>query len=170
MFFPTAWTPCWYNTFLRHLGKYVKTCGSGYSEVFWCLCNMFLGSIRILCHPNGICLVDIPWFSEIHLSSRGNPPLDHLMVAPISSPPEWSLSIVVGHINHDPLILQQQTNTRRPPILTSDHEGSISILLFQIGIDIGMGKDDGDNRVMAFPAGGDRGGIGTIPFILPIDI
>jgi len=33
-----------------------------------------------------------------------------------------------------------------------------------------MGKEDGDHRIMAIPAGGDKGGPSMIPFILPIDI
>ena len=53
---------------------------------------------------------------------------------------------------------------------TNDHEGSVSKLILQIGIDIGMGKEDGDNRVMATPAGGVKGGPGIFPFIPPIDI
>jgi len=68
------------------------------------------------------------------------------------------------------MILQQQTDTRRISRRTSDHEGSPSTLLLEIGIDVGMGKEDGDNRVMALPAGGDKGGPSMIPFILPIDI
>jgi len=79
-------------------------------------------------------------------------------------------SISVGFINLDPLILQQQTHTRRTSRKTSHHEGSPSILLFKIGIDVGMGKEDGDNRVMAIHAGGVKGGPGIIPLILPIDI
>jgi len=92
------------------------------------------------------------------------------MPAGVSSPPEWSDSTVVGLINHDPLILQQQTHTRRTSIPTNSPEGSPSIIILQIGIDVGMGKEDGDNRVMAIPAGGVKGGTGIIPFILPIGI
>jgi len=79
------------------------------------------------------------------------------------------VSIVAGLIKHDLLMLQQQTHTQCPSIHTSDHEGSPSILVLQIGIDAGMGKEDGDNRVMAFKAGSVKGGPGT-PLILPIDI
>ena len=61
-------------------------------------------------------------------------------------------------------------STRRISIPRSDHEGSVSILILQIGIDVGMGKEDGDNRVMAIPAGGVKGGPGTPLLILPIDI
>ena len=68
------------------------------------------------------------------------------------------------------MILQQQTHTRRLPRITSGHEGSVSILILQIGIDVGMGKEDGDNRVMAIVAGDVKGGPGTPLFILPIDI
>jgi len=52
------------------------------------------------------------------------------------------------------MILLQQTDTRRPSIKTSIHEGSVFTLVFQIGIDVGMGKEDGHNRVMAIVAGG----------------
>jgi len=61
------------------------------------------------------------------------------------------------------LILQQQTHTRRTSIRTSDQEGSVSILGLQIGIDVGMGKEDGDNQDMAFDAGGVKGGSGILP-------
>ena len=88
----------------------------------------------------------------------------------MSSMVEWSTSIHVGHINLDPLILQQQTDTRRPSIITSRYEGSPPKLPLQIGIDVGMGKEDGDNRVMALVAGGEKGGNVIILLILPIDI
>jgi len=68
------------------------------------------------------------------------------------------------------LILQQQTHTRCPSRITSPFEGSLSIPLLQIGIDVGMGKEDGDNRLIASVAGDEKGGMGTPLLILPIDI
>jgi len=70
-----------------------------------------------------------------------------MTVVKTSSTVERSDSISVGFINLDPMILQRQTDTRRLSFGTSRREGSISVLLLQIGIDVGMGKEDGDNRV-----------------------
>ena len=68
-------------------------------------CLLFL-----LCRSNGIC-PEISWCPQMHLSSRDNPPLDHILVALVSSPKKGSVSFRFGLINHDPMILQQQTGT-----------------------------------------------------------
>ena len=69
-----------------------------------------LGLSFLLCHSNGIILL-IPWLSQIHLPSRGNPPLDHFKVSITSSTLEWGVSIIVRLIDLDPGILEQQLNT-----------------------------------------------------------
>ena len=71
--------------------------------------HFFLSSL--LCSANGIRLLDIPWFPEIHLPSRGNPPLDVVKVATRSSIPEWSESTFVGLVHIDPGIIQHHSNT-----------------------------------------------------------
>src|ERR1700758_925541 len=83
----------------------------------------YLGVLVLLCLSNGI-IVLIPWLSQIHLPSRGNPPLDHLKVSIRSSPPEWGFPIIVRLIDLDPGIPEQQPNTGGPSIGTSYQEGS----------------------------------------------
>ena len=93
-----------------------------------CLAGIFLESLQqghhfcpavLLCPANGIRLVGIPWFPEIHLSSGRNPPLDDVKVAITSSTPEWSVSIIAGLVHFDPGILQHLTNTGGTSIGTS---------------------------------------------------
>ena len=64
-----------------------------------------------LCPANGIRLADIPWFPEIHLPSRRNPPLDDVKVTTGSSTPEWSAPITIGPVHSHPGIFQHLTNT-----------------------------------------------------------
>jgi len=56
----------------------------------------------LLCLPNGISLVDIPWFPKIDLSPRSDPPPDDVKVAITSSPKEWNVSGVVGLVYCNP--------------------------------------------------------------------
>ena len=111
-----------------------------------CLCGITLKSLQqgrhlclavLLCHANGIRLVDIPWFPEIYLSSRGNPTLDDVKVAIISSTPEWSASILGGLVHFHPGILQHLTNTGGVSI-ASKIKGGLSTYVLHIDIYVRM--------------------------------
>jgi len=88
---------------------------------------------------NGIRLVDIPWFPEIYLPPRRNPPLDDVKTTIGSSPPERSLSRIVALVRFHPVILQHHlTNTGGVPVVTSEQEGSASEYVLHIDINVRM--------------------------------
>ena len=91
----------------------------------------------LLCPANGIRLAYIPWFPEIHLPPRGDPPFDDAKEAIISSTPEWSASIIFGHVQFDPGILQHLTNTGGASI-ASPIKGSPSCTVLHIDIYVRM--------------------------------
>ena len=90
-----------------------------------------------LCSANGIRLVDIPRFPEIHLPPRRDPHLDDAKVAMISSTVEWSPSSIVGLAYFHPGILQHLTNTGGASI-ASIRKGSASTMALRIDINVRM--------------------------------
>ena len=89
-----------------------------------------------LCLTNSIRL-DIPWFPEIHLSSRRDPPLNGVRGATKSSTPEWCASIFVGLIHFHSGILQHLTNTGGVSI-ANIKKGSVPMYVFHIDIYVRM--------------------------------
>lgn len=128
-----------------------------------------LGHVMLSGHFNGISFL-IPMLSQIHLPPRGNPPLDHLKMSKMSSPPEWSAPIIGRLIEgRDPTILEQQSDTGGSSKATSDQEGSGSENGLLIDTNIRAGQQHGDNLVMAIVTSLVKGCEATGSFF-PIDI
>jgi len=86
----------------------------------------------------------------------------------VSSMPEWSGPIFGGLIDFNPRIKEQRITCLS--LIARNQEGSPSIFVFQVNINVRVGQEEGDNGVMAFPTSSVKGREAIIILILPIDI